>query len=283
MPPSYCVWWSSSQLQSISSLYSSNPALEQAEECLEEKVYNKVTSGLHASISTQCLGYLIRATGEWGSDLQCYIIRVASRSERPEYFCFDAVLLLPAVSRMTPCLTQYVYVQGLSQEEIGEAERNLGKVVDCCLSLREDFKASFRNVFRIMDCIECDQCRLWGKVQTADLATAMKILFDLDDNVFNFALNSSSETDIQRSELAALSNPPNRFSESIQAATRFMSLAQPPAHADPEERIDPDNVRGGFGDDFSATDGQSVYATRLRDKGVRLLEALEQWWLEASD
>ncbi|KAJ3966278.1 endoplasmic reticulum oxidoreductin 1, partial [Lentinula raphanica] len=139
--------------------------------------------------------YLIRATGEWGSDLQCYIIRVASRSERPEYFCFDAVLLLPAVSRMTPCLTQYVYVQGLSQEEIGEAERNLGKYAGRfdeswmfdgldAISLREDFKASFRNVFRIMDCIECDQCRLWGKVQTADLATAMKILFDLDDNVF---------------------------------------------------------------------------------------------------
>ncbi|KAJ3829586.1 hypothetical protein F5880DRAFT_1521551, partial [Lentinula raphanica] len=115
-------------------------------------------------------------------------------------------------------------------------------------SLREDFKASFRNVFRIMDCIECDQCRLWGKVQTADLATAMKILFDLDDNVF-------------KSELAALSNPPNRFSESIQAATRFMSLAQPPAHADPEERIDPDNVRGGFGDDFSATDVSTINAS----------------------
>lgn len=37
-----------------------------------------------------------------------------------------------------------------------------------------------------MDCIECDQCRLWGKVQTAGLATAMKILFELDDSVFRY-------------------------------------------------------------------------------------------------
>ncbi|KAJ3772293.1 hypothetical protein FB446DRAFT_800637 [Lentinula raphanica] len=130
---------------------------------------------------------------------------------------------------MTHCLAQYVYVQGLSQEEIGEADRNLEKVVHCCL------------------------CRLWGKVQTAGLATVMKIPYELDDNVFN---------------------------ERLQATTRFISMAQPPAHAEPEERIDINNVRGGFGDDFSETDGQSVCDTRLRDKGVRSLEALTQWWLE---
>ncbi|KAJ3965275.1 hypothetical protein EV361DRAFT_939651 [Lentinula raphanica] len=140
---------------------------------------------------------------------------------------FNAVLLLRAVSQTIPYLTQYDHLQGVSYEEIGEANRNLEKV-----SLREDFKAHFQ--------IVCDQCRSWGNVQTAGPATAMKIL----------------------SELAALSNTPNRFSESIQAATRFMSMAQLPAHADPEERIDNNNVHGGFGDDFSATDTyeSSVYS-----------------------
>ncbi|KAJ3759781.1 hypothetical protein EV360DRAFT_81812 [Lentinula raphanica] len=152
----------------------------------------------------------------------------------PTYF--NAVLLLRAVSQTIPYLTQYDHLQGVSYEEIGEANRNLEKV-----SLREDFKAHFQ--------IVCDQCRSWGNVQTAGPATAMKILCST-----SFALNSSSKIVIQRSELAALSNTPNRFSESIQAATRFMSMAQLPAHADPEERIDNNNVRGGFGDDFSATD-----------------------------
>ena len=47
--------------------------------------------------------------------------------------------------------------------------------------LKEEFKQQFRNVSRIMDCIGCDKCRLWGKVQTTGLATALKVLFELDE------------------------------------------------------------------------------------------------------
>jgi ERO1-like protein beta len=32
-----------------------------------------------------------------------------------------------------------------------------------------------------MDCVGCDKCRLWGKVQTIGLATALKILFEMDE------------------------------------------------------------------------------------------------------
>ena len=32
-----------------------------------------------------------------------------------------------------------------------------------------------------MDCVGCDKCRLWGKVQTTGLATALKVLFELDE------------------------------------------------------------------------------------------------------
>lgn len=28
-----------------------------------------------------------------------------------------------------------------------------------------------------MDCVGCDKCRLWGKLQTQGLGTALKILF----------------------------------------------------------------------------------------------------------
>jgi hypothetical protein len=47
--------------------------------------------------------------------------------------------------------------------------------------LKQEFKQHFRNVSRIMDCVGCDKCRLWGKVQTTGLGTAMKVLFELDD------------------------------------------------------------------------------------------------------
>lgn len=50
-------------------------------------------------------------------------------------------------------------------------------------ALKEEFKEHFRNVSSIMDCVGCMRCRLWGKVQIRGLATAMKILFELDDAV----------------------------------------------------------------------------------------------------
>jgi hypothetical protein len=52
--------------------------------------------------------------------------------------------------------------------------------------LKEEFKAHFRNVTRIMDCVGCDKCRLWGKVQTTGIATALKILFELDEKTLEY-------------------------------------------------------------------------------------------------
>lgn len=43
--------------------------------------------------------------------------------------------------------------------------------------LREEFRMHFHNISRIMDCVGCDKCRLWGKLQTHGMGTALKILF----------------------------------------------------------------------------------------------------------
>lgn len=31
--------------------------------------------------------------------------------------------------------------------------------------LKADFREKFRNISKIMDCVGCDKCRLWGKLQ----------------------------------------------------------------------------------------------------------------------
>jgi len=36
-----------------------------------------------------------------------------------------------------------------------------------------------------MDCVDCEKCRLWGKLQITGLGTALKILFNHDELVFN--------------------------------------------------------------------------------------------------
>lgn len=43
--------------------------------------------------------------------------------------------------------------------------------------LKREFQHHFQNISRIMDCVGCDKCKLWGKLQVQGLGTALKILF----------------------------------------------------------------------------------------------------------
>ena len=45
---------------------------------------------------------------------------------------------------------------------------------------------SMINCSALMDCVGCEKCRLWGKLQVLGLGTALKILFSVDnDNLIN--------------------------------------------------------------------------------------------------
>ncbi|RYP00944.1 hypothetical protein DL765_010887 [Monosporascus sp. GIB2] len=86
-------------------------------------------------------------------------------------------------------------------------------------SLKEDFKNRFRNVSRIMDCVGCDKCRLWGKLQTAGYGTALKILFEFDNN-------NADVPDLKRTELVALFNLYARLSSSMEALRKFRGMIE---------------------------------------------------------
>jgi len=45
-----------------------------------------------------------------------------------------------------------------------------------------------------MDCVGCDKCRLWGKVQTTGLATALKVLFEMDEKALEYVFSPDSVT-----------------------------------------------------------------------------------------
>jgi len=81
-------------------------------------------------------------------------------------------------------------------------------------ALKEDFRNRFRNVSRIMDCVGCDKCRLWGKLQTAGYGAALKVLFEFDNNAVDVPM-------LKRTELVALFNTLARISESLAAINDF--------------------------------------------------------------
>ncbi|WVR08005.1 hypothetical protein IAU60_005049 [Kwoniella sp. DSM 27419] len=171
--------------------------------------------GLHASISIHiCADYLDQTTGEWAPNLDCFISRLATHPERLSNVYFNAVLLLRAVERAAPYLEAYDIATAPalgSGAKAGRESDRLAKVkLDQVLSLassgisrgfdendfftggdavilKEQFKNHFRNVSRIMDCVGCDKCRLWGKLQVSGIGTALKILFAVDDAAFEIS------------------------------------------------------------------------------------------------
>jgi len=100
------------------------------------------------------------------------------------------------------------------------------------LGLKNEFRERFRNVSRIMDCVGCDKCRLWGKLQTSGYGTALKVLFEYDtEKAVDFYL--------RRTEVVSLIITLQRLSHSIWAVEQFreMALYRGPPILAVEERI----------------------------------------------
>ncbi|XP_039038346.1 endoplasmic reticulum oxidoreductin-2-like [Hibiscus syriacus] len=76
--------------------------------------------------------------------------------------------------------------------------------------LKHKIQAQFKNISAVMDCVGCEKCRLWGKLQVSGLGTALKILFSV-----NGEENLIQTLQMQRNEVIALMNLLNRLWESV--------------------------------------------------------------------
>ena len=213
--------------------------LELDDECLEKRVFYRIISGMHASISTHiCWDYLNQTTGYWGPNLECYKERLHNHPERISNLYFNYALVLRAVDKLRDYLQHYTFCLGdVSQDRItkqkvlGLADKIAsGPVIfdeslmfrDASASgLKDDFRNRFRNVSRLMDCVGCDKCRLWGKLQTTGYGTALKVLFEFDEE-----LERGQRPQLRRTELVALVNTLDRISHSLTAIDKFRHMIE---------------------------------------------------------
>lgn len=75
--------------------------------------------------------------------------------------------------------------------------------------MKEEFRSKFRNISRIMDCVTCEKCRLWAKLQILGLGTAIKILLTNEQEL-------SQNTHLSRQEIVSLINTLNQFAKSVE-------------------------------------------------------------------
>lgn len=204
--------------------------LEPDDECLEKRVFYRIISGMHTSISTHlCWDYLNQTTGQWGPNAQCYQERLQTHPDRVSNLYFNFALLLRAVAKARRSIESYTFCSGDPTQDVLTKHKVLAladkiasgpNIYDESLmfqdsSVKEDFRARFRNVSRTMDCVGCDKCRLWGKLQTAGYGTALKILFEFEEH------NDANNPPLRRTELVALINTLDKVSHSLSAITKF--------------------------------------------------------------
>ncbi len=201
-----------------SSIYEENCfTREDSDTCTEKRIFYRLVSGLHASISTHLSWKYLLPDGTWGPNLAEYERRVGSHLDRIENLMTLYSLLVRAVAKAGPQLVGFPIRTGndtndaLAVKELQSIVSLTGVSSTCpetfderamfkgenASSLMEQARSRFFNISRILDCVGCEKCRLWGKIQILGLGTALKVLFSPEDQ---------PSVPLTRSEIVALIN-----------------------------------------------------------------------------
>ncbi|XP_020273108.1 endoplasmic reticulum oxidoreductin-1-like [Asparagus officinalis] len=214
-------------------IYTENcPKYPSGEFCPEKKVLYKLISGLHTSISVHIASdYLLdEAKNLWGPNLKLLYDRVLQHPDRVRNLYFSFLFVLRAVTKAADYLEQAEYDTGNPEEDLKTQSlvRQLvynPKLQSACPlpfneaklwqgesgpELMQQIQKQFRNISALMDCVGCEKCRLWGKLQVLGLGTALKILFSV-----NGQSTKNQPLQLQRNEVIAFLNLLNRLSESV--------------------------------------------------------------------
>ncbi|DBA04473.1 TPA: hypothetical protein N0F65_010069 [Lagenidium giganteum] len=223
--------------------------------CFEERVYYRLISGLQASINTHiALRYkhgsywgpnpslfvfrvgkhrerlqnlyftylfVMRALGRYRNELLKYDFSTGNDEDDQRVVEILRQLILEDKGYSTCPNEGQSVLSGFDEQSlfrVQQGQMSYEQFVDAKEQKRElelQFREKFQNVSRIMDCVTCEKCRLWGKIQTMGIGTAIKIL--LVDDVANLP-------ELQRNELIALINVANNLARSVDGVRMLRHL-----------------------------------------------------------
>ncbi|XP_017478215.1 PREDICTED: endoplasmic reticulum oxidoreductin-1-like [Rhagoletis zephyria] len=198
--------------------------------CYEERVFYRSISGLHTSITTHLTSLHHKFNNQFGHDPHEYYKRFFGNSAYLKNLFFVYLIELRALYKSQPYLLDKIKWKMVGDKaEARDAIKDLLKTdklfkwhfdenvlfTNEPKPLAQQLAAHFHNItFNIMDCVSCDKCRLWGKVQTNGLGTAFKILLTKDINQLR----------LSHHEITCLLNSLARLSHSINAIDEFRNI-----------------------------------------------------------
>ena len=119
--------------------------------------------------------------------------------------------------------------------------------IEDSIALQQSFKGVFHNISSILDCVQCQQCKLHGKMAMLGYGTALKILFI-----------KPSALVLERNEIVAFVNTLAKLSESIREVRELTHLYWMKEQEKQQEKVDEHNrllSSGTSSDALSASGG----------------------------
>jgi len=202
------------------------------EMCLEERLLNRIISGLHTSISTQLSYYYNTERNKTYPNPDLFFEKVGDHPDRMANLYFAHSVLLRAINRAHEYIQNYNYDTGDYMEDL-KTRKIIDQLYNVTLQrcdqpfdekelfaslsraeVNKHFISYFYNISQIMDCVECETCKVYGKLQTLGIASALKILFAEK-------FTGQNEVHLKRNELIALFVTFYKFSTSLSYIDRM--------------------------------------------------------------
>lgn len=225
-------------------------------ECMEQRVFYRLISGLHASTNAHICENYHYPNNTWGPNLDMFLYRLGAFPDRMKNIYFTFVYLLRAAHKASDFLSHYDYNTAHPEEDkrVQSLVRTLLSSSLLCSApfdesnlfqgeravLKREFMAKFRNISEIMDCVSCQTCKVHAKLQILGIATATKILIADDPTMIQ---------GLQHNEISSLINTLFKFSESIQIIHKMKARE--------EEHLK--QLREKEGGEKEDTEGQSTF------------------------
>ncbi|KAF4674429.1 fumarate reductase [Perkinsus olseni] len=211
--------------------------------CYEERVLQRLLSGMHESTTIQVLAnYYPPKKGEvaWKPNNEKFMATVGKHPDWLKNLNFAYLVTLRALHKAKPVLYNWEYstgepandentqklmkhlldasemklcspvFQGFDEDSLFPADRADRR------QLAEQFKSVFQNITALTNCVRCRRCRLHSKVTLLGLGTTLKILLTPDVSLLPSALS--------RDEIVALVNTVHKFSHGLMEVGRLTNL-----------------------------------------------------------
>jgi ERO1-like protein alpha len=212
--------------------------------CLEQRMFYRLLSGLHTSISMH-IAYRFNAQEDvfnvndgktlWSPNYSEFTKRFLDFPERTQNLYFVFTFYVRAIQKMKEFLMGYDFNTGNAtyDKETHHLINDLVTSKSICQPtfdesiiirntdnqyLLDQMRSHMYNVSTIMNCVACEKCRLWAKLQTMGLSTALKVV-----------VSENSEEilqGIQRNELIAFINGFRQLSTSLKNLKKFDVMEQ---------------------------------------------------------